>query len=529
MSHPDSSIDVSPSCGPRRQNQVPSRTTRRTHGGAPSAKLGALSFEPHEVVFAIADISGYTNFVVSHQKALAHGQMIVAEILRTLVDAARPPMELSRLEGDAVFVYLLKDRLGGPDEVRTALDRWVRDTFTAFDRTVHALANEAICKCPACVRIDDLRLKVVVHSGRALLTDIGQTKEFAGVDVIVVHRLLKNSVARRDYLLLTDSSKADLAPDDSLPLEPGEESYEGLGRIRTWVAPADALLTGTVRDDPTERASALAYEVLRHEIRKEYAEVANEPTKGFHFHTGRALADRLGYTEEEMGSVPASALESFAGTGNPFSLGEVPPGAKVVDVGCGAGFDTFLAANRVGSQGHVIGVDMTPEMLAKARAGVAAGRYDHVEIRAGLAEHLPVPNAWADLVISNGVINLCPDKPALFAEIHRVAVPVGVHSHNVIAPPHVKSVKALQGAAPSASMWKIMHQSVSGRSRTSSGSLPDQGGVANASRAKASPVTHLNRSCWRIVLPAVQYPVPGSKGTDPEFRNAISASVVGAT
>lgn len=166
-------------------------------------------------------------------------------------------------------------------------------------------------------------------------------------------------------------------------------------------------------------------QTLRCEIRKEYAEVAGNPEKGFHFHTGRTLAKLLGYAEDWVDALPEGAVESLAGTGNPFTLGELVPGERVVDVGCGAGFDSLIAARLVGPTGHVIGVDMTPEMLEKARNAVAEAGLSHAEIREGYAESLPVPDSWADVVISNGVVNLCPDKPAVFSEMSRVLKPGG--------------------------------------------------------------------------------------------------------
>jgi len=166
-------------------------------------------------------------------------------------------------------------------------------------------------------------------------------------------------------------------------------------------------------------------EALREQVREKYREVATAPDRSFHFHTGRALAARLGYEPGAVDALPDRAVESFAGVGNPFSLRRLEPGEHVVDVGSGAGFDTFIAAGQVGPSGRVVGVDMTPEMLTKSRATSAALRLDHVEIREGLAEQLPVGDGWADAVISNGVINLCADKRAVFEEIWRVLHPGG--------------------------------------------------------------------------------------------------------
>jgi SAM-dependent methyltransferase len=166
-------------------------------------------------------------------------------------------------------------------------------------------------------------------------------------------------------------------------------------------------------------------DALREQVRGKYREVALKPGADFHFHTGRGLASRLGYDDGAVGALPDRAVESFAGVGNPFSLRRLTAGEKVVDVGSGAGFDSFIAAGQVGPGGQVTGVDMTPEMLAKARQTAGELGLGQVEFREGLAEALPVPDGWADVVISNGVINLCADKRAVLAEIFRVLRPGG--------------------------------------------------------------------------------------------------------
>ena len=164
---------------------------------------------------------------------------------------------------------------------------------------------------------------------------------------------------------------------------------------------------------------------LHSAIQDEYTEVASCPWKGVHFHTGRFLADRLGYPSERVESLPDPVVESFAGVGNPFSWGDLAPGEQVVDLGSGAGFDALLAVQMVGPDGQVIGIDMTAAMLSKARANAQLLDHANIEFREGLLETLPVADSSVDVVISNGVINLCPDKGAVLAEAYRVLRPGG--------------------------------------------------------------------------------------------------------
>ncbi len=166
-------------------------------------------------------------------------------------------------------------------------------------------------------------------------------------------------------------------------------------------------------------------EQLRDEVQSKYRGVATAPHATYHFHTGRVAAGRLGYDMSLVDSLPERAVESFAGVGNPFELRALEPGERIVDAGSGAGFDSFVAARQVGVNGYVVGVDMTPEMLDKSRATAEALGLQNVEFRKGLLEAMPVDDGWADAVMSNGVINLCPDKRAAFSEIRRVLRPGG--------------------------------------------------------------------------------------------------------
>ena len=181
-------------------------------------------------------------------------------------------------------------------------------------------------------------------------------------------------------------------------------------------------MPGQAREVPGAACAIVGLDVdgLRAAIREEYAAVATHPEQGFHFHTGRPLAKLLGYREEWLTGIPEAAIASLAGTGNPFSLGPLEPGEQVVDVGCGAGIDTLIASKMVEAEGRVIGVDMTPAMLEKARRSAAEMGALNVEFREGLAESLPVAEGSADVVISNGVLNLFPDKLAGLGEMARV-------------------------------------------------------------------------------------------------------------
>jgi SAM-dependent methyltransferase len=171
--------------------------------------------------------------------------------------------------------------------------------------------------------------------------------------------------------------------------------------------------------------AGLDVETLKSEIKKTYARVCLEPEQDFIFPTGRAWAEDLDYPRDLLGRVPNGAAESFAGVANPFALGSLAAGERVLDVGSGGGTDSLVAAQMVGPEGRVAGVDMTQEMLEKARAAAAELGFSNVEFVEGEAEHLPFESESFDVVISNGVIDLVPDKDAVYSEIYRVLAPGG--------------------------------------------------------------------------------------------------------
>lgn len=181
---------------------------------------------------------------------------------------------------------------------------------------------------------------------------------------------------------------------------------------------SEAFLTSNIVD-------LVDVDALREEVRKKYREVAESPTSDFHFHTGREHALRMGYPESPIAQLPEEATEAFAGVANPFHWGLPREGEKVVDLGSGGGMDSFIAALSVGPTGHVIGVDMTSEMVERATKLAAQLNLENVQFREGLIEKLPVEDGWADVVISNGVINLCPDKLGVYREIRRILKPGG--------------------------------------------------------------------------------------------------------
>jgi ubiquinone/menaquinone biosynthesis C-methylase UbiE len=164
---------------------------------------------------------------------------------------------------------------------------------------------------------------------------------------------------------------------------------------------------------------------LRDKVKAMYRAVADEPNGTFHFEMGYELAARLGYPTDELDAVPSESVESFAGVGYHLALAELHEGDRVVDLGSGSGMDAFIAARRVGATGEIVGIDMTDEQLAKARRLADREGYTNIRLERSYIESTPVPDGWADVVVSNGVINLCNDKAAVFREVARILRPGG--------------------------------------------------------------------------------------------------------
>lgn len=342
-----------------------------------------------EVIFFIADISSYTRFIVTNEKEMVHSQIIVRDLISTIISEIKAPMQLIRLEGDALFLYVDKgDPLVRWELVRVTLLEILIQFFRVFSNKITELTLHKICNCNACNNVDRLKLKVVAHSGKTLFFHINDILELSGTAPIIIHRLLKNSVAADEYVLMTESAFEDLM----VPLEDvetGSESYDELGTLKTFIYYPPPVEPYHL-DSPTNYPQVFI-DTLRGDVKKEYAVVATDPQHGFHFHTSRRLADMLGYDGELLDQFPPKVIESFAGTGNVFKLGAIKLGEYVFDAGCGAGLDCLIAARKVGEKGRVIGVDMTPEMIEKARQNAAVAGLSNVEFIQDHSEQLPIP------------------------------------------------------------------------------------------------------------------------------------------
>ena len=197
---------------------------------------------PELVLLIIADISGYTRYMTANAKTLAHSQTIITELVKAIIKQVELPIEVGKLEGDAVFLFCRKQNSSKPWlEAKRVIGEKLLTFFRMFSEKVGELSRSTTCTCNACTHIDKLRLKVVVHSGEALFYHVFNFLELAGVDVIIIHRLLKNSITADQYLLLTEAAQQDLEFAGQIPLVSGSETYDDIGRIRTLVYLPDGL------------------------------------------------------------------------------------------------------------------------------------------------------------------------------------------------------------------------------------------------------------------------------------------------
>lgn len=175
----------------------------------------------------------------------------------------------------------------------------------------------------------------------------------------------------------------------------------------------------------TKPTASVDVDALEVKVKEMYRQVAEAPQGDYHFELGRPLAERLGYDAETLDTIPAAAVASFAGVGCVFGLAQLRTGEQVIDLGSGSGMDAWYAASQVGPEGQVLGIDFTPQQVARARALVAERDVENIEFREGRIESIPAEGATFDCVISNGVVNLSPEKPRVFAEAARVLRPGG--------------------------------------------------------------------------------------------------------
>ena len=200
-----------------------------------AGEIGGLVDSARGVVLILTDISGYTRFMLETATAAVHAQMVISKLLEEIIREVEIPLQIKEIEGDAIFLYALKPEDDAEwDETRRLIGRKILRFFDAFARGILAGSEFALCSCPSCQSIDRLKLKVIVHSGEAIFHKVGDFADVSGVDVILAHRLLKNSIASDEYILMTEAAYRDIKVETSVEVVEGEEHYEGFGSIRTY-------------------------------------------------------------------------------------------------------------------------------------------------------------------------------------------------------------------------------------------------------------------------------------------------------
>jgi hypothetical protein len=224
-----------------------------------------MSAQAEKLIFLIADISGYTRFMVANKQSLIHSQMIITELIQTILLQIQIPFEVAKLEGDAVFLYARKDK---DPSVWQANKKGVTEklflVFSAFADKVLELSASNLCSCSACTHINRLKLKMVVHSGEALIYNVGKFEELSGVDVILVHRLLKNSISSNEYILMTEPGFQDLSFSAEMQIDECTENVQDMGPVKTFVYQHQ--LSPESPNEPRYRS-------LRYKIKNELAKI----------------------------------------------------------------------------------------------------------------------------------------------------------------------------------------------------------------------------------------------------------------
>ncbi|HYA14690.1 MAG TPA: DUF2652 domain-containing protein [Syntrophales bacterium] len=227
--------------------------------------------DTRKVILVMADISGYTRFMMTNKLEVLHSQVIISELIKTIIDQVEIPIEVSKLEGDAIFLHAVKDDSDAAawDNTRKAVGSKLLKFFDAFSNKISELSGTNMCVCKACKNITQLKLKVIVHSGEALFYSINKFQELSGVDVIIVHRLLKNSVRSNEYILMTEQAYKDIEFPEKVPVSESKEEYDEIGKINTYVYQ----LPASVGPLPYTGAQFSISSKIAHTIAKEYKTV----------------------------------------------------------------------------------------------------------------------------------------------------------------------------------------------------------------------------------------------------------------
>ncbi|MGI9627152.1 MAG: DUF2652 domain-containing protein, partial [Longimicrobiales bacterium] len=264
-----------------------------------------MTGEARQVVLLLADISGYTRFMVAHEKTLRHSQTIIGALLESLMEQVGPPLNVGEVQGDALFMYAFKND-DGDDWSRqgSRLMTRVLGLFDVFAQRLAQIGAYSVCRCEACANMNKLQLKVIAHSGEALLNKVGEFTVLSGVDVIRLHRLAKNSVDCGEYVLMSEPAFRDLGGPISATAKEHVEEYD-VGSLKTYVHLPSPKRTFDEADLVADAGDTnIGLEILRDEIRREYTEVAQEPERGYHFNTGRRAAGVLGYEDAWLDPIP---------------------------------------------------------------------------------------------------------------------------------------------------------------------------------------------------------------------------------